>query len=123
MNQTLSQLADGGSKINFQFENIDWKREVVNLEINVSDLPKNSQLNVALVNKNTETSIPRGENEGRKLTGANVVRVLQKLPSTALKNKVNLLIPNDLEKSNTRIIAFLQDKNTHQIMGVAQLEL
>jgi hypothetical protein len=40
-----------------------------------------------------------------------------------LKNKVNLLIPNDLEKSNTRIIAFIQDKNTHQIMGVSQLEL
>jgi hypothetical protein len=123
MNQTLSQLADGGSKINFQFENIDWKREVVNLEINISDLPKNSQLNVALVNKNTETNIPRGENEGRKLTGANVVRVLQKLQLTALKNKVNLLIPNDLEKSNARIIAFIQDKNTHQILGVSQLEL
>jgi hypothetical protein len=123
MTQTISKLSDGGSKINFQFENIYWKKEVVNLEINISDLPKNSQLNVALVNKNTETSIPRGENEGRKLTGVNVVRVLQKLPSTALKNKVNLLIPNDLEKSNTRIIAFLQDKNTHQILGVSQLEL
>ena len=118
MAQTLNKLSDSDSKINLKFENIEWKTEVVNLDINLSELPKNSQLNVALVNKNTETSIPRGENEGRKLTGVNVVRVLQKVLSTSLKNEVNLLIPKNLEKANTQIIAFLQDKNTHQITGI-----
>jgi hypothetical protein len=77
---------------------------------------------VALVNKNTETNIQRGENEGRKLTGVNVVSILQKISSTTLKNKVKLLIPKNSEKTNTRIIAFLQDKNTHQISGVGTLD-
>jgi hypothetical protein len=122
MTQTLSKLSDSGSKINFKFEKIEWKNESVNLDINLSDLPKNSQLNVALVNKNTETSIPRGENEGRKLTGVNVVRVLQNIPSTTLKNEVTVLIPKNLEKKNTQIIAFLQDKNTHQIKGIGAFD-
>jgi hypothetical protein len=123
MAQTLSKLSDGGAKINFQFENIEWKSESINLDISVSELPKNSQLNVALVNKITETSIPRGENEGRKLTGVNVVRILQKVSATNLKNKINLLITKDLDKSNARIIAFLQDKNAHQIKGVGEVSL
>jgi hypothetical protein len=122
MFQILSKLSDSGSKINVKFENIEWKNEAVNLDINLSDLPKNSQLNVALVNKNTETSIPRGENEGRKLTGINVVRVLQKISSTTLKNQVNVLIPQNVEKANSRIIAFLQDKNTHQITSVGTFD-
>jgi hypothetical protein len=118
MAQTLNKLSDSDSKINFQFENIEWKNESITLELNLSNFPKNSQLNVALVNKNTETSIPRGENEGRKLTGVNVVRVLQKISPTNLKNQINLIIPKNLEKANSRIIAFLQDKNTHQITGI-----
>jgi hypothetical protein len=122
MAQTLSKLSDSDSKVNFKFEHIEWKNEAVNLELELSNLPKNSQLNVALVNKNTETSIPRGENEGRKLSGVNVVRVLQKIPSMTLKNEVTLLIPKNLDKANTRIIAFLQDKNTHQITGVGTFD-
>ncbi len=120
MAQTLSKLSDSNSKINFQFENIEWKNKSVNLDINLSDLPKNSQLNVALVNKNTETSIPRGENEGRKLTGVNVVRVLQKNLLTNIKNKISIPFPANAEKNNSRIIAFLQDKNTHQITGIGE---
>jgi hypothetical protein len=122
MAKTLDKLSDGVSKINFQFANINWNNEVVDLDINLSELPKNSQLNVALVNKNTETNIQRGENEGRKLTGVNVVSILQKISSTTLKNKVKLLIPKNSEKTNSRIIAFLQDKNTHQISGVGTLD-
>jgi hypothetical protein len=122
MAQMISKLSDSGSKINFKFENIEWKNESVNLDIKLSDLPKNSQLNVALVNKNTETSIPRGENEGLKLRGVNVVRVLQKVLSTNQKNQVNLLIPKNTEKANCQIIAFLQDKNTHQITSVETLD-
>jgi hypothetical protein len=122
MAQTIGKLSDSGSKIDFQFENIEWKNEVINLNVNLSDLPKNSQLNVAFVNKNTVTNIQRGENEGRKLTSINVVRVLQRIPSTTLKNQVNLLIPKNTEKANSRIIAFLQDKNTHQITGVSTFD-
>jgi hypothetical protein len=122
MTQAINKLSDSDSKVNFRFENIEWKNEAVNMKISLSDLPKNSQLNVALVNKNTETSIPRGENEGRKLTGVNVVRVLQNISSTTLKNDIKLLIPKNLEKSNTQIIAFLQDKNTHQIKGVGTFD-
>ena len=122
MTQVINKLSDSNTKINFKFENIEWKNEVINFNINLSELPKNSQLTVALVNKNTETSIPKGENEGRKLTGINVVRVLHKISSTTLKNEVKVMISKNLEKSNTEIIAFLQDKNTHQITGVGTFD-
>ena len=122
MTQVINKLSYSNTKINFKFENIEWKNEVINFNINLSELPKNSQLTVALVNKNTETSVPKGENEGRKLTGINVVRVLHKISSTTLKNEVKVMIPKNLEKSNTEIIAFLQDKNTHQITGVGTFD-
>ena len=122
MTQVINKLSYSNTKINFKFENIEWKNEVINFNINLSELPKNSQLTVALVNKNTETSVPKGENEGRKLTGINVVRVLHKISSTTLKNEVKVMISKNLEKSNTEIIAFLQDKNTHQITGVGTFD-
>ena len=121
LNQTLDKLSDIGLKNTFKFENVEWKNEAVSIDVRLSDLPKNSQLNIALVTKNTETSIPRGENEGRKLTGVNVVRVLNKIESTTLNNHINILIPKGLEKENSSAIAFLQDKNTHQITGVGTL--
>ncbi len=121
MAQTLNKLSNFTSKTTIKFENIEWKNETVNLDINLSALPKNSQLNVTFVNKSTETSILSGENEGRKLMGVNVVRVLQKVLSTTQKNHVNLLIPKNIEKANCQVIAFLQDKNTHKITDVETL--
>jgi hypothetical protein len=118
LNATIDKIQQGETKVSFDFKNIEWKKNEVNLEINLSDLPKNTELNVALVSKTTENYIPKGENEGLKLRGANVVRVLQKVSSSALQNKISLLVPKDVEKQSIQIIAFIQDKQTHKVLGI-----
>ena len=121
MVQVVDKMLKDEPKINITFETVEWKNDRLNLAINLSNLPKNSQLNIALVSKNTENYIPRSENEGRKLTGANVVRVFQKIPALALQNKVSLSLPKDAEKVNTQLIAFVQDNTTHRVTGVGAL--
>lgn len=122
MSRVIDKILQTGASVNIQLEEISWKNNVLNLDIKLSNLAKNSQLNVALVSKNTETNISRGENERLKLKGSNVVRVLQKIQLLTIQNKVSLPIPKDAEKANTQVIAFIQDKNTNQILGAEALD-
>lgn len=118
LSRAIDKIQDKTTEIRFDFKNIEWKNNEIDLEINLSDFPNNSELNVALISKITENYIPRGENEGLKLKGANVVRVLQKVLSSSLQFKTSLPVPKDMEKQNAQIIAFIQDKQTHKVLGI-----
>jgi hypothetical protein len=118
LNMAIDKIQEGITNIRIEFKNVEWKNNEVNFEINLSDLPKNGELNVAVISKTTENYILRGENEGLKLKGANVVRVLQKISSSSLQFKTSLSLPKDMEKQNAQIITFIQDKQTHKVLSI-----
>ncbi len=77
-------------------------------------------LQIALVEKNIQTSVRRGENGGKTLHHTHVVRNFssRSLNSSA-QGKVTLQLPEDLKTANASIIAYVQDETNLKINGAS----
>ncbi|CAN5566233.1 thioredoxin family protein [soil metagenome] len=83
----------------------------------------NVVLNLALVQNETNTNVQRGENGGRVLHHINIVRDFKIIHKNLNSGNAILSIPNGLKAVDCKIIAYLQNSNTWQIMGVATAEI
>jgi len=75
-------------------------------------------LNIALVQRSAETSVKKGENEGKQLHHINIVRELKTMPAGAVAALFHL--PAGLSAADCLIIAFIQDKQTLAITAAAE---
>jgi len=78
-------------------------------------------LQAALVQLQASTAVKNGENAGRELHHANIVRDLKS--STKSKGSLNLSLPAGLTASDCKVIVFLQDKETLQVEGARLLDI
>lgn len=98
------------------------KSFAVTLE-NSSALPSGASLElwVAVTEKNLKSDVTAGENSGHALQHAPVVRILRKIQT--VQSPQNAPIPFDLDLKqnwnpvNLTVIAFLAQKNSHQILA------
>ena len=74
-------------------------------------------LNFALVDSPAANEVPNGENAGRTLQHANVVRVLRPVALTEAEGSVEIEIPAELAGSDWQVVAFVQDPQTLAIVG------
>jgi hypothetical protein len=78
-------------------------------------------LHLVLVETALSSNVKSGENSGRTLQHANVVRATQIQPLNANKNyTTHFTLDSDWKKQNCKIIAFTQDENTLKITGANQ---
>ena len=75
-------------------------------------------LNIALVQRNAETQVKRGENEGKRLHHINIVRALKTLPAGPAS--VSFHLPAGLSAPDCLLIAFVQDKQSLVISAAAE---
>lgn len=117
--KALLQKAEAGIILNKTLENNTLKAHY-KLEGNF----KNTVLNMALVEKNIETKVLRGENEGRTLKHDNVVREFQTIQINATgESTVSLNISSDFKQKDCKIIAYLQNKDTWKIVAASKIQL
>jgi hypothetical protein len=83
---------------------------------------KNVNLMVAVVQKNAERQIKRGENGGRTLRHVQIVRKLEafKLSDTGV-GEVHVPLPSQFTAGEWEVIGFLQDKKTGDISAAERL--
>jgi hypothetical protein len=84
-------------------------------------------LYVALADNRRESHVARGENAGRALTHVAVTRVLQEVGpvdlASASTKEIVLSVPAGMEGTSARIVAFVQDRKSGHVVGVAQQKL
>lgn len=95
----------------------------VTIKHSIPDAPKNSVINIALVEKDLTDQIARGENRGKELHHDNVVRVFKTEKVSSSEKEVKIKFPKDLNLENTSIVAFLQNERTFEIYGARQIKL
>jgi hypothetical protein len=101
---------------------MDDKTLVINYKIDKK--PLDCVLHIALVERNLEVKVPRGENEGRTLKHDNVVRVFKTLKvGSDMEGMTDLLISDDFKVKDCAVIAYLQEEKTRKIVGAARLPL
>lgn len=81
-----------------------------------------SELVIAVVQKQAISKVKRGENEGRTLVHAQIVRQLNSFNlETAEKGKVNISIPEDFNSKDWEVIGLLQHPKTRAISAAGKV--
>jgi len=96
---------------------------LVRVEYNLTNSPTSKTLNIALVERNLQSRVGRGENSGRTLLHNNVVRDWKEIVGSSESGSVDLKIPGDAKLENISIVAFLQDPETMRIYAAAMSAL
>jgi len=97
----------------------DW----IKVEFSLTNGSLSQTLNLALVERNIQSRVGRGENSGRTLLHDNVVRDWKSIPRSPERGSVDMKIPGDAKKGNISIIAFLQDPETMRIQAAAMSDI
>ena len=79
------------------------------------------EVHLALVARDVSQRVRRGENAGRTLPHANVVRAFTTVPAGT--ETATLTLPGDVDPANSLLIGYVQDLATRQILGAAQVML
>jgi hypothetical protein len=80
-------------------------------------------LHTALVERNLENQVTRGENAGRSLKHNNVVRSFISTPVTSNEGEIHLLKPKSWDPGQSSIIVYLQDMSTLEILNAQAIDL
>lgn len=102
-------------RLDAQFEQIGKNLKI---SYNLSDLPEKGAIYGAIVQKDVNTAVVRGENRGRDLHHVQVVRQFQGTALLAQEGSLQLELPADVEAGNWEVIVFVQDRNSGAILGV-----
>jgi hypothetical protein len=101
------------------------------LSFDVRRLPPGTttaDLLLAVTESNIENAVQKGENAGRRLRHAPVVRTLTKLgqldspKNGAYTATARLMLNPDWNRANLKLVLFVSDRRTHRIVGAATLK-
>ncbi|CAN5169769.1 hypothetical protein BH18ACI2_BH18ACI2_10910 [soil metagenome] len=110
----------------------DRKAAVVPLKISVENLPQVSagdvaEVLLAITENNLSTSVPRGENAGRTLRHAGVVRQLSVIgnaqPGLTSNIRTESMLADGWKRKNLRAVVFVQERNSRRVLGADSLKL
>jgi hypothetical protein len=101
--------------------------------IHVDGLPAKSpprvDVYVAVTESGLSNQVSKGENRGRRLQHASVVRVLRKAgvmgnsPAAKFERTVELALDTDWNRENLRVVAFVQESGAGRVLGATSLAL
>ena len=107
----------------------------IGVHIDISKLPLMSnadaseinQVMLAITEDNLSSNVKRGENSGRKLNHTGVVRklsVIGQVDNTrAYDSNIELSLSREWQRNNLKVIVFVQNRRTHQVLGVASAKI
>ena len=105
----------------------------INLHVSISNLPPISagdvaEVLLAITENNVSSNVSRGENSGRKLSHASVVRELRRLGNVepaakSFNAETSVTLVDGWKRDDLRAIVFVQERAHRQIVGAASLRL
>lgn len=115
----LKQLAtNSGMMLTLQAKQSEKE---VQVSYQTTGAPKGSIIAIAIVQKNAQSKVIRGENAGRELSHVQIVRKLQNNVLSATGNgMITVALPKDFNTQDFEILGLIQDKNNGGILGAAK---
>jgi hypothetical protein len=119
----MESASQSKASLQISVEQIDAPELLV--KVDAGPLPsgsKHADLYIAIADNIDETQVGGGENSGRRLLHAAVLRSLQKvgkLGPEGGQKEVKLRIPKSEKLQNVRVVAFLQEGSNRAVLGAA----
>ena len=119
INQVLAETSDFKLELSKILKD---KKLIVNYKLDKTS--ENMVLNLALVERDIETKVLRGENGGRTLKHDNVVRVFKTLKiASNTQGDIDFILDNDFKIKDCSVIGYLQNEKTGKIIGGVKMGL
>jgi hypothetical protein len=83
-----------------------------------------ADLVVAIIEDHLRTEVKRGENQGKTLTHAAVVRTLQTIGDAsgeAADARARITLSSDWRRHNLKVVAFAQERGSRRVLATAAL--
>ena len=96
--------------------------DMITVDYKLNGIIENADVNVALVERNIVREIGYGENGGKTLHHDNVVRAF-KSASAQKNDRQVLVVPEDVDLSNTSIVVYVQEQKSKVITGAEKVDL
>ena len=98
--------------------------EKLKVQYQAGKVENSSSLLIAIVQKNAQTKVARGENAGRSLAHVQIVRKLQTEPLKAIGNgNATVVLPKDFNAQNWEVLGMVQDQTSGEILAIAKAGL
>ncbi|MBU0697165.1 MAG: DUF1223 domain-containing protein [Bacteroidetes bacterium] len=123
LKNSISKFLKSSNELQFSSKVEEVNSQSLKLSFDLPINAQNKDLVVNLIEKDISTNVKAGENGGRVLAHANVVRAFQRFIIESTKKEIKIEFPIDFKKENLEIIAFVQEKNQGAILGVARTKL
>jgi hypothetical protein len=82
--------------------------DMVSVDFVATGAPAGAVLDVAVVEHRASTSVRSGENAGKRLLHANVVRAFTAIPLAAARGSVRVPLPRVIARQDAEVIAYVQ---------------
>jgi hypothetical protein len=128
-------LGSDEAAVNAAVKNAVAKESNVNLDLKARQQGNNIQISysingnspankllIAVIEKHAVREIGDGENRGKTLNHAQIVRGLSSFSITGNKGVEQISLPVDYKVGNYEIVGFLQDENTDEIVSAARAQ-
>ncbi len=117
---SINEALKNAPAYHIKITNISRANQMITITYTINKESNGEILNVALVEKNVENYVSRGENEGRKLHHDNVVRSFK---TVQLQRTGEIYIPiGSINIQNSSVILYIQNKDW-RILGAASKSL
>ena len=91
-----------------------------NIKYNTDGADKSTVLQLAVLEKNAQTKVERGENAGHTLSHVQIVRKLQKVSLSGNTGTIKVSLPQGFDIAGWEIIGFLQNTINGKVNGAAK---
>jgi hypothetical protein len=101
--------------------NIKINQDKVDLQYQTQGRIGNAILLLAVIQKNAQTKVERGENAGHTLSHVQIVRGIESISLKADKGPASIELPKGFEAHGSEIIAFVQNTSNGEITGATKV--
>ncbi len=108
------------------------RADALKFEVHVGNLPSaldKADVWMAVTEDGLHSDVKAGENKGKMLEHASVVRTLEKIGSTPAKGATpfvanpQIKLKSNWKKENLRVVVFVQDRKSWRIVGAASVKM
>ena len=120
----VNQAFEKPSSVKIEMLSLKEKDDVLMISTQSTQSEREVVINFALVERDINTEVKRGENGGRTLHHDNVVRVFRsiEMPSDG-KATTSITLPERLDRTKAAIIVFFQERASMKILAVRSVAL
>jgi hypothetical protein len=122
LRKAIKNGLEGNSKVQLTISVASDANNTASVQYKVEGKAGNSGsvLSLALVQKQAVIKVERGENGGRTLTHAQIVRNLQTLPLSKNNGTTTIALPTGFTSESWEVIGFVQNSSNGAVLGAAR---